>query len=60
MTPDELRAHLSRLGYTQAGLARRLNRNVRTVERWAAGVQDVPLEVQMLLRGETLEPTSMP
>lgn len=56
MTPDELRSHLARLGYTQAELARRVRVTIRTVERWAAGSQDVPYSVQMLLRGDRLEP----
>lgn len=56
MTPDELRARLAALGMSGAALARALRVDPRTVRRWEAGEVDVPYSVQMLLRGETLEP----
>lgn len=42
MNPTELRAALSALGLTQAGAARVLGVQPRSVERWAAGEPVVP------------------
>lgn len=49
MTPDEFRAELSRLGMTQAGAARFLKVDERTIRRWATGDKEVPEAVALLL-----------
>ena len=56
MTPDDFRTHLDRLNYSQAGFARRMGIEESKCRRWARGVYPVPVSIQMLLRGETLEP----
>ena len=50
MTPDELRAALTRLGLTQSGAARLLHVEPRTVRRWIAGDRDIPGPAVVLLR----------
>lgn len=49
VTPDAFRAHLTRLGYSQAGFARFIGYSDRSVRRFASGVEPVPLVVQRLL-----------
>lgn len=49
MTPDELRAHLSRLGLSQRGAAAFLKVNTSTLRRWAQGEVPVPHAVALLL-----------
>ena len=49
MTPDAFRAHLSRLGYSQAGFGRFIGYSDRSIRRFAAGTDPVPLVVQRLL-----------
>jgi DNA-binding transcriptional regulator YiaG len=49
MTPDALRAELTRLGLSQIALSRLLAIDDRTVRRWAAGELPVPRAVVLLL-----------
>jgi plasmid maintenance system antidote protein VapI len=49
MTPDQLRTELTRLGLTQAGAARFLKVDERTIRRWATGDKEVPEAVALLL-----------
>lgn len=56
MTPDAFRTHLTRLGYSQAGFARFMDVDERTVRRWGTGETPIPKSVQMLLAGEKLKP----
>ena len=49
MTPDELRAHLSRLGLSQRGAAAFLRVNPSTLRRWCQGEVPVPHAVALLL-----------
>lgn len=56
MTPDDFRAHLSRLGYSQAGFARLMKVDERTVRRWGTGDTPIPESVRMLLEDEPLRP----
>jgi len=55
MTPDAFRSHLSRLGYSQAGFARLMDVDERTVRRWGTGETPIPKSVRMLLDGEPLK-----
>ena len=58
MERQELRDALRRVGLSQAAFSRLLNVNVVTVNRWAAGPQDVPPWVPVMLRAyEMLPPT---
>ena len=50
MTPDEFRACLDTLAWSQRGLAAILDFDDRTVRRWAAGTQDVPSAIAAWLR----------
>lgn len=50
MTPSDLRATLARLELTQAGLARLLGVEPRTVRHWIAGTRSMPRGVALLLR----------
>lgn len=55
MTPESFRAHLSRLGYSQAEFGRVMEVGERTVRRWATGeTAPIPKAVQMLLEGRKL------
>lgn len=58
MTPDTFRAHISRLGYSQAGFARFMDVDAVTVRRWGAGKSPVPKSVQMALEGKRVPPAS--
>jgi transcriptional regulator with XRE-family HTH domain len=49
MTALQLQQALTRLGMTQAALARLTDTNRRTVTRWSSGASDVPAVVAMLL-----------
>jgi transcriptional regulator with XRE-family HTH domain len=49
MTPDQFRAALCRLGQTQAGAARLLGVDGRTVRRYASGEREIPKPAQRLL-----------
>ena len=49
MTPAEFRAALDRLGQTQAGAARLLGVDARTVRRWACDERAVPEPVRRVL-----------
>lgn len=60
MTPAAFRAHLTRLGYSQAGFARLMKVDERTVRRWGTGETDIPVSVSMLLRGEKVKPIVSP
>lgn len=50
MTAEEFRAALERLDLTIVGAARFMKVGERTARRWAAGDQDIPYPVQLLLR----------
>lgn len=54
MTPAQqaefIRAALTRLGITQAALARSLAVSDRTVRRWVSGTQAVPTPVMVALK----------
>lgn len=55
MTPDDFRAALTRLGWTEAEAARRLETDERTIRRWKAGPdakggRPVPGPVRVALR----------
>jgi hypothetical protein len=55
MTPETFRAHLSRLGYTQAGFGKEVDVGERTVRRWATDENaQIPKAIQMLLEGKKL------
>lgn len=56
MTPEDFRAHIARLGYSQAGFARHVGKNERTVRRWAKGEIDVPGWVELMLTGKLPKP----
>jgi DNA-binding transcriptional regulator YiaG len=56
MTPDAFRSHLSRLGYSQAGFARLMDVDERTVRRWGTDETPIPKSVRMLLEEEPLKP----
>lgn len=56
MTSDEFRAELKRLGLTQVGAARFLDRDKRTVRRWANGAP-IPKAIELLLPKLTPEET---
>jgi hypothetical protein len=45
MTSDEFRSCLEYLVWSQRGLARLLNRDDRTVRRWASGGNEIPADV---------------
>jgi hypothetical protein len=49
MTPTDFRAALARLGQTQAGAARLLGVEARSVRRYASGHRPVPEPVVRLL-----------
>jgi transcriptional regulator with XRE-family HTH domain len=49
VTPEQYRAALARLGWTQSSAARLLGVNLRTSQRWASGDQDVPPPAEKLL-----------
>jgi hypothetical protein len=49
MTPDQFRAALADLGYSQAGFARLAMVDARTVRRWCDGTRAVPGPVAALL-----------
>jgi DNA-binding transcriptional regulator YiaG len=49
MTPDQFRASLADLGYSQAGFARLAMVDARTVRRWCDGTRAVPGPVVALL-----------
>ena len=50
MQPDQFRAALADLGYSQAGFARLAMVDARTVRRWCDGTRAVPGPVVALLR----------
>jgi DNA-binding transcriptional regulator YiaG len=50
VTPDEFRAALAALGFSQRGFAAYTGSNERSVRRWALGEQDIPPWVPVLLR----------
>lgn len=50
MTPDEFRAAIERLGYTQTGFASFVRVHERSVRRWASGEHAVPGWVEVVLR----------
>ena len=50
MTPEEFRAALAALGFSQRGFAAHTGSNERSVRRWALGEQDIPRWVPVLLR----------
>jgi len=54
MTPRQqaefIRSALTRLGITQAALARSLGVSERTVRRWVSGTQAVPTPVMLSVR----------
>lgn len=55
MTPEAFRAHLSRLGFTQAEFGRVMEVGERTVRRWSTDPDaSIPKAVQMLLEGRTI------
>ena len=45
MTPDQLRAALDDLHWSQRGLATILRRDERQVRRWASGDAEIPADV---------------
>jgi uncharacterized protein (DUF111 family) len=49
MTAKQFNTALDKLGFTQMGLARKLELGERSVRRWAAGHWPVPTPVAMLL-----------
>jgi DNA-binding transcriptional regulator YiaG len=49
MTPDQFRAALADLGYSQAAFARLAMVDARTVRRWCDGTRAVPGPVVALL-----------
>jgi len=49
MTPDELRAALDRLGYTQAAFAERIGVHRLTVLHWLDGTYKVPRWVGVII-----------
>jgi len=49
MTAKQFNAALDKLGFTQLGLARKLELGERSVRRWAAGQWPVPTPDAMLL-----------
>jgi len=49
MTPDSFRAHLVRVGYNQTQFGRFIGYSDRSIRRFAAGTDPVPLVVQRLL-----------
>jgi ribosome-binding protein aMBF1 (putative translation factor) len=49
MTQKQFNAALEKLGFTQVGLAAKLEIGERSVRRWAAGQWPVPTPVAMLL-----------
>lgn len=52
MTPTQFRTALDRLGISQAGFARSLGENERTIRRWSAGdgARGLPKPVAILVR----------
>jgi ribosome-binding protein aMBF1 (putative translation factor) len=42
MTPDRIRACLDLIGWSQRGLAERLQRDERQVRRWCSGDYEIP------------------
>jgi DNA-binding transcriptional regulator YiaG len=50
MTPDQFRAALADMGYSQTGFARLAMVDARTVRRWCDGTRAVPGPVVALLR----------
>ena len=60
MTPDDFRAHLTRLGYGATAFARLVGYDSRQVRRWLSGSHEIPLPVQMLLRGEGIPNAKKP
>ena len=57
MTDREFRDALAAHGFTQRGFAAFVEANERTVRRWAAGEQDIPGWVPVIIRllGQTTE-----
>ncbi|MET3995020.1 ribosome-binding protein aMBF1 (putative translation factor) [Bradyrhizobium sp. S3.9.2] len=49
MTQKQFNAALEKLGFTQVGLAAKLELGERSVRRWASGQWPVPTPVAMLL-----------
>jgi DNA-binding transcriptional regulator YiaG len=49
MSAEALRAELARLRLSQAGFARFLEVDERTVRRWSAGAAPIPRAVELLL-----------
>ncbi len=47
---DDLRECMEKNGWTQAGLAKLLDMDERTVRRWASGETDIPHIVTLALR----------
>jgi plasmid maintenance system antidote protein VapI len=50
VTPNELRALLTRAGLSQRGAARELHINERTMRGYCAGQQPVPRTVELALK----------
>lgn len=50
MSPDEFRAHIGALGFSQQAFALRIGVDKRTGQKWALGEADVPNPVAVLLR----------
>lgn len=60
MTATELRAALSRLGYSQSAFARLVGVDARTVRRWLSGRQALPPQwVPLVLRLLELVPETV-
>ena len=59
MTPSDFRRIvMEELGYSLNGFSRRMGLSERFVRRLATGEAEIPLSLQMTLRGEKLEPAT--
>lgn len=50
MNPDQYREALARLGLSVVGAGKLFGVNPRTSQRWAAGDQDIPTAVSLVIR----------
>lgn len=50
--PMDLRAYLSRMGFTQIGFAKLLGINDRTVRRWLSGETAIPKWVDLIINSK--------